>query len=116
MPIPLIERRPGTYLLHFCQPLGDPDRPVAYAQHYCGSAKSIAQRIEQHRRSVGHGAIVHAANARGIIWIVARIVYQDSVQDAVELERRWKRASHLRRRCPICQEADLNAKTVTSPV
>lgn len=106
MAIPLIECRPGTYLLHFCEPLGDASRPQACARHYCGSAKSVAQRIEQHKRSVGKGAIVHAVNERGIIWCVANIVYFPDVAGAVALERRWKRAGHLRRHCLICKELD----------
>jgi len=47
---------------------------------------------------------VHAANNAGIIWIVARIEYTDTVAEAVALERKWKRAGHHDRRCLICQE------------
>ena len=105
MNAPIIEsKRPGVYLLHFCQPLGDPSRARCSASHYCGSAKSVSKRLAQHERNIGFGSIVHAANRLGIIWIVAHITYTDTIAEAVALERKWKRAGHHDRRCPICHE------------
>lgn len=101
---PEIKYRPGAYLLHFCQPLGDPTRPRACARHYVGASKSVGYRIDQHNRSEGCGHIVHIANQKGIIWCVAYIQYTATAKEAFDLERRWKRNGHHADLCPICKE------------
>lgn len=100
---PQILYKPGAYLLHFCTPLGDPNRPRACARHYCGSSKSVGYRLIQHTRSEGFGHIVHVANQLGIPWIVVRVQYTDTIAEAVALERKWKRNGHHETRCPICR-------------
>ena len=108
---PEVRYKPGVYLLHFMQPLGDPSRPRCSASHYCGFSKSVGYRLRQHDRSEGFGNIVHIANALGIQWIVAHIVYTDTVAEARALEKQWKRNGHHDNRCPICREAREQKRT-----
>lgn len=102
---PEIKYRPGAYLLHFLQPIGDPARPRACARHYSGASKSVGFRIDQHNKNEGHGNLVHVANALGIIWCVAYVEYTATSEEAFRLEKRWKRNGHHDDRCPICREA-----------
>lgn len=101
---PEIKYAPGVYTIHFCTPIGDPNRPRAFARHYVGAAKSVGFRIDQHNRSAGFGNLIHIANARGIPWIVASVTYTDTASAAFALEKRLKHNGHHADRCPICKE------------
>lgn len=86
-----------VYLLHFLQPLGDPDNPRGQARHYIGSADDVAQRLASHR--VGHGAaIMRACAERGVDWALVR-TWPGGRQEERQLKRRHKAAQF----CPICR-------------
>lgn len=85
-----------VYLLHFNQPLGNPDSPRGQARHYLGWAPVLASRLEAHLRGQG-AAITRAARERGISWEVVSTWEGDYT-----LERRLKALHAGPRLCPIC--------------
>lgn len=113
---PEIKYRPGAYLIHFLQPIGDPDKPRSYARHYTGASKSVGFRINQHNNNQGFGNLIHVANALGIQWIVAQVVYTTTAKEAFQLEKRWKRNGHHDDRCPICRAAREQTRTRQLPL
>ena len=44
------------YLLHFDEPIGNPDNPRGQAQHYLGYANYLPRRAEEHL--TGRGAAI----------------------------------------------------------
>ncbi len=87
-----------VYLLHFLEPIGNPDNPRAMAQHYIGWSPTPAQRIAKH--TAGNGAaIMRAVQARGIGFEIA-ITWPGGR----DLERRLKRWHKARQLCPICRD------------
>jgi predicted GIY-YIG superfamily endonuclease len=92
-----------VYLLHFERPISDSHT----TQHYLGFAKSVDNRISQHR--AGDGArLCQVAKQRGISFSVAR-VWQDGDR---ALERRLKNRKNSPRICPICNQ---HKGTTTGP-
>lgn len=94
---------PGTvYLLHFAEPLGNPDRPnrAGLAQHYIGWAKDgrLLERIAEDQAG-GPTApkIMQAAARLGIASELARLW-----EGGPEQERRIKRQGGASRFCPLC--------------
>lgn len=88
----------GTvYLLHFLEPIGNPDNSRAMAQHYIGWSPDAPKRFAKH--TAGQGArIVAAVMAAGIGFEVAATWPGDR-----RLERRLKRWHNARKLCPICR-------------
>lgn len=86
-----------VYLLHFTEPIGDPGRPRAGAQHYIGSYANES-RINYHRNGTSGVNIVAEFHRRGIPFVVARTVKGDKT-----LERRIKNNGHFREYCPECR-------------
>jgi predicted GIY-YIG superfamily endonuclease len=86
-----------VYLLHFARKIGNQDNPHGSAQHYLGTARDLAARLERHR--LGNGAAIMAAVARaGISWVCVR-----QWEGGRELERQLKAQKHAARLCPICK-------------
>lgn len=90
---------PGVYLLHFSQPIGDPERPWAVARHYLGfTDRTVSRRLWLHRRGFSRVAITTAAKRQGISFRLARIWPFASRQ----FERRVKNGGGMTVVCPIC--------------
>jgi putative endonuclease len=98
----------GTvYLLHFNQPIGNPDNPRAQAQHYVGWTSDLAERVASHtahtRPQPGNGTIariVAHVQANGVGFVVAQ-----TWPGGRWLERRIKNRKNAPRLCPICRAA-----------
>ena len=87
------------YLLHFDEPLGDPERPRMSARHYLGWASdgALQARLDEHLS--GRGAKITAECVRrGIGWTVTLL--GDGTRDD---ERRRKKNGHHERRCIVCR-------------
>jgi hypothetical protein len=97
-------RPPGlVYLIHFDQPIGNPDEPKGRAQHYTGHAGDLDARTGDH-----HGAnaakIMQAVNAQGITWRVVR-----TWEGTRDTERAIKNLNAGPRLCPVGTEYPLSA-------
>jgi hypothetical protein len=79
------------YLIHF-------EEPYHHARHYLGFSKfnNANRRFAEHVKGQG-GPLTRAVVAAGIKLILAAVWEGDR-----PLERRWKRQSHMKRRCPVC--------------
>jgi predicted GIY-YIG superfamily endonuclease len=87
-----------VYLIHFDEPLGDPDNPRGQARHYLGYADDLEARLERHRQ--GNGArIMEVVKERGISWRLARTWQGDRT-----LERKLKNWHNSPKLCPLCQK------------
>jgi predicted GIY-YIG superfamily endonuclease len=81
-----------VYLIHF-------DRPYHHARHYLGSSNDVPSRLEDHKS--GRGAnIMKVVTDAGIGWSVSRMW----LDGGRELERKFKKAQHNSRLCPICNK------------
>ena len=89
----------GTvYLIHFNQPIGNPDNPRGQAQHYLGYTDDLESRLAAHR--AGNGArLMEVLRERGIEWELVR-----TWEGGRDLERKLKNQHNSPRFCPICQE------------
>lgn len=88
-----------VYLLHFSEPIA-PGRHTT--QHYIGTARDLARRIEAHTRGryndgSGCAKLCAVAKERGISFRVARLW-----RGGYELEKRLKARKASPRLCPIC--------------
>ncbi len=81
------------YLIHFDEPVNR-----AGVQHYIGFAKSLPERVSQHRASKG-ASITARANALGIGWQVVR-VWRNASREA-ELGLKQFGGKNL---CPYCSK------------
>lgn len=79
------------YLIHF-------ERPYWHARHYLGFSQfgKAERRFAAHVAGRG-GPLTRAVVAAGIKLTLAAVWEGDRTQ-----ERKWKRDSHLKRRCPVC--------------
>jgi class 3 adenylate cyclase len=84
-----------TYLVHLDRRLGS-DHPRGGAQHYLGTTKNLAQRLETHRAGLG-AKILAAANVRGITYSVVR-----TWPGGRDVERQLKARHGANRLCPTC--------------
>jgi hypothetical protein len=99
--------RPGTvYLLHFEQPIGNPDKAKGQARHYLGWTSDLPARVASHtsrtRPMPGCGTvakIVAYVQREGIGFRVAR-----TWVGGRGLERRLKNRRNAPRLCPLCKE------------
>lgn len=84
------------YILHFSQPLGNPDNARAMASHYLGFCVDLPGRLSVHAAGRG-SSLTAAAVARGITWTV---FYRPGTP---ELER-WLKShyKHTPMLCPTC--------------
>lgn len=83
-----------VYLIHF-------HRPYKHARHYLGSCNNLAVRLDEHAR--GRGArILKVIIDAGIEYDVVRVWTTRSHKAARNLEKKFKRAQHNTRYCPIC--------------
>ena len=81
-----------VYLIHF-------DSPYHHARHYLGSSKDVPSRLEDHRN--GRGAnLLKVVSQAGIGFSVVR----QWAGGGRELERKFKKAQHNTRLCPICNK------------
>lgn len=87
---------PQVYLLHFAQPLGNPQNTRAQASHYLGWALDVSARLADHRAGRG-AAITRAAVERGIAFDVVATWPGDW-----HLEKQLKALKASNRLCPIC--------------
>lgn len=87
---------PVVYLLHFAQPLGNPNNPRALAAHYVGWAVNLEDRMREHHAGRG-AAITRAAVARGVAFEVVQTWPGD-----YRLEHHIKRLKNAPRLCPHC--------------
>ena len=97
-----------VYLVHFTNPIGNPANPHGSAQHYIGSARDLAARLESHR--TGNGSKLMAAVAQaGISWSCVKVW----VNVPRSFERELKSKKHAQRFCPVCRgEVQLPATRV----
>ena len=83
-----------VYTIHFSRPFG-------HANHYTGFAKTkrtLAARLEHHRRGTGSRLCRHAREA-GIEFIVVSVE-----RGSRERERQLKNQGGASRRCKICRK------------
>jgi predicted GIY-YIG superfamily endonuclease len=86
-----------VYLLHFDEPIGNPDNKRGQASHYIGYADRLDRRIQQHM--AGKGAkITQALVAKGIGFQIAQ-----TWTGSRWFERQLKNRKNAKRLCPICQ-------------
>ncbi len=79
-----------VYLIHF-------ERPYYHAQHYLGSTRDLARRVEQHRSGAG-SPLLAAVTLAGIPWQVVR-----TWRNAGRIgERDFKRLHCNPSLCPVC--------------
>ena len=93
-----LPRGPGVYLLELEEPLSTSRREAYY---YLGSAKSLCERVAQHRDPVAKGysgSFVREANRRGIAWAVCLIIPCSSEKEARRLESALKKGKKSYRR------------------
>ncbi|MGH3217893.1 MAG: hypothetical protein ACRDPY_04045 [Streptosporangiaceae bacterium] len=90
-----------VYQLHFDRPIGDPENPHGWAQHYIGHTEDLYRRLREHRGGQT-AAIMRAVNEAGIGWRVVRT--WPGTRDA---ERAIKDLHSGRRLCPECTEHPL---------
>ncbi len=112
-----------VYLLHFANPLGQPqtaEKRAAYglpprqqphytptAQHYIGWCSDLAARIQAHQ--IGHGShFTAAAKRQGVPFTVARVW-----PGTRQLERKLKAQKNGRRLCPCCTPTQLTLFELT---
>ncbi len=81
-----------VYLIHFNQ-------SFKHARHYLGSSTDVPSRLEDHRNGWGAKLMKHVTKA-GIGWKVVR----QWPGGGRKLERKFKRAQHNVRLCPICSK------------
>jgi len=91
-----------VYIIHFFQPIGNPEKTHGLAGHYCGSTCNLDARLQLHKNGNG-AALMTAVNEAGIAWQVARLWRFETPGAARAFEKRLKRAGHNPRHCPICQ-------------
>jgi hypothetical protein len=90
-----------VYELHFDRPIGDPENPRGWAQHYIGHTEDLDRRVAEHRG--GHtAAIMRAVRQAGIGWHVVR-----TWPGTRDTERQIKLLRSGRRLCPECTEHPL---------
>lgn len=84
---------PWVYLLHF-------SRPYFHAKHYMGWTKfgNVQKRFEAHCKGRGANLTAHVV-AAGITLHLVRVWQGDR-----NLERKFKRAAHNPRLCPLCNQ------------
>ena len=87
------------YLIHFDQPIGNPENRRAQAQHYLGSTFRLDARMTEHLTGRG-AAIMRAVREKGISWQIARIWPGDRA-----FERKLKRRKEGPKLCPLCRAA-----------
>jgi hypothetical protein len=98
-----MSRYPGTvYLLHFAEPIGNPERPnrAGTAQHYIGWAQRgrlLARVAEQLAGGSAAASIMRHLHSVGISAELAR-VWEGSRDE----ERRIKNMGGASRSCPLC--------------
>jgi hypothetical protein len=90
-----------VYELHFDQPIGDPENPKGWAQHYIGHTTDLDRRMGEHRRG-SDAAIMRAVGEAGIGWHVVR-----TWPGTRDTERQIKLLRSGRRLCPECTEHPL---------
>jgi putative endonuclease len=92
--------RNGTiYLLHYSDPIGDPQNPRGQARHYLGWCESrrLDTRLGQH--ADGRGAALTRAFVRaGRVFVLAR-TWKGTRDD----ERRLKNRKEAPKLCPYCK-------------
>lgn len=89
-----------VYVLHFDAPIGNPDKPIAVAQHYTGWAERWQDRV------AGHASGSSDAKIMAYLVGVARIGFRVAkVFTGVDrhFERALKNRGSARRYCPICR-------------
>ena len=95
-------RRPGlVYEIHFDEPIGDPENPKGWAQHYIGHTTNLGRRLVEHSRG-SDAAIMRAVSEAGIGWRVVR-----TWEGSRDTERAIKDLHSGRRLCPECTEHPL---------
>jgi putative endonuclease len=92
-----------VYLLHFSQPLGNPNTPHGSARHYLGSTCDLEARLHQHRYEVAGAKIMQACRERGISFEVVRLWRVASWEEQRDLEIRLKRRHEHNYLCPLCR-------------
>jgi putative endonuclease len=91
----------GTvYLLHFAEPIGNPDSPYGSASHYMGWTSDLGPRLAAHRDGAG-AAIMRAVAKAGIDFEVAR-----TWEGGRQLERELKNRHDHPGLCPDCRSRD----------
>ena len=90
------------YLLHFEQPIGNPNEPKGKAQHYLGACSNLDARLLCHRRG-NSAAIMHAVHEQGIGFELARLWPCEDWEASRDLEHVLKRRHNSPQLCPICQ-------------
>lgn len=86
-----------VYLIHFDQPVGNPECAHGMAQHYIGFSARLTKRLQAHLH--GNGArLMEVVAERGIRWRLARTW----TPGTRTLERRLKNRKKARQLCPIC--------------
>ena len=89
----------SVYLLHFDQPIGNPEKSRGQAQHYIGyTSGSVEERVKEHASGAG-ACIMAAVVDKGIGFRVARVW----PEGGRALERKLKAQHNARRLCPLCK-------------
>ena len=107
----MAKRDEVVYIIHLDAPFGSPQtdeqreahnlppRIKPYTtpcQHYIGTTKDLARRVQEHRNGSG-AALLRAASAAGVGWRV--VAWKEGGRD---VEQTVKRQNHTRRFCPLC--------------
>jgi predicted GIY-YIG superfamily endonuclease len=92
---------PRCYLLHFSEPLGDPDNPRGQALHYLGCTdRAIERRLLEHHKGQG-SYITKAARKKGITFTCVRVWEGFGFDEEQELKTEHNNKTY----CRICNPA-----------
>lgn len=90
------------YLIHF-------NTAYKHARHYIGSAKSVKERLERHRKGKG-ARLMEVIAAANIGFVLAR-----TWKGGKKEERKLKNRKNAPRLCPICQGRQRKGLSSASP-
>jgi|SRR5579859_5785721 len=99
-----------VYLIHFHQPIGNPEKSRGLAGHYLGSTGALDHRLARHKHGNG-AALMAAVSKAGISWQLCRLWRFETCEEARAFERKLKRTGHNPRQCPICQHEPFDVLT-----
>lgn len=95
--------RSQAYLIHFDEPIGNPDNPHGQAQHYIGSGRNVVRRMAKHQKAPD-AKIMQAIKAAGIGWTLVR-----TWDGGRARERQLKAQKSAPRMCPACKGREPDA-------
>ena len=89
------------YLIHFEQPIGNPNEPKGMAGHYLGVTSNLSARLLLHKHKNG-SRLMEVVSERSVSWEVAGLWRADTWEESRDLEHALKRRHNSPQLCPLC--------------